>query len=196
LPFLTILAPSKGYYESEIRCHKKLTDWEIVFQLRRWLPNRYLVVVADYRYAVLEFLAACQELSNPVTIITRLRFDAALYRPAPPYSGIGRSRKIRNAVTYCGYHCPSPKHSMAECHTYLVKRATKRNASHFTARVWYHTGKPPVSIRWVLARAPRGTYEPITLLSTDTTRCPRQIAETGILVAGGWKSLLKKGIPP
>jgi hypothetical protein len=66
LPFLTILAPSKRYYESEGRHHKKLTDWarQIVFQLRRWLPNRYLVVVADYSYAVLEFLAACQELSN------------------------------------------------------------------------------------------------------------------------------------
>jgi hypothetical protein len=42
---------------------------------------------------VLEFLAACQELSNPVTVITRLRFDAALYQPAPPYSGKGRPRK-------------------------------------------------------------------------------------------------------
>ena len=61
LPFLTVLAPSKPYYESEKRCHKKLTDWEMVFQLRLWLPNRYLVVVADYSYAVLEFLAACQE---------------------------------------------------------------------------------------------------------------------------------------
>ena len=74
LPFLTILAPSKRYYESERRCHKKLADWarQIVCQLRRWLPNRYLVVVADYSYAMLEFLATCQELSNPVTIITRL----------------------------------------------------------------------------------------------------------------------------
>jgi hypothetical protein len=65
---------------------------------------------------------------------------------------------------------------MAECHTYLVKRATKRNASHFTARVWYHTGKPPVSIRWVLVRDSCGKYEPIALLSTDTTLCPNQIA--------------------
>ena len=95
LPFLTILAPSERYYESKIGCHKKLTDWarQIVFQLRRWLPNRYLVVVADYSYAVLEFLAACQALSNPVTIITRLRLDAALYQPPPPYSGTGRPRK-------------------------------------------------------------------------------------------------------
>ena len=88
LPFLTILALSKRYYESKSRRHKKLTDWarQIVFQLRRWFPNRYLVVVADYSYAVLEFLATCQQLSNPVTIITRLRLDAALYQPAPPYT--------------------------------------------------------------------------------------------------------------
>ena len=42
--------------------------------------------------------------------------------------------------------------------------------------VWYHTGRPLVSIRWVLIQAPLGKYEPIALLSTDTTLCPNQIA--------------------
>ena len=45
-------------------------------------------------YAALEFLAACREWSNPVTVVTRLRLDAALYAPAPPrVSGqVGRPR--------------------------------------------------------------------------------------------------------
>ena len=42
--------------------------------------------------------------------------------------------------------------------------------------VWYRTGKPPVSIRWILIRDPPGKYKPIALLSTDTTPCPIQIA--------------------
>ena len=54
----------------------------MVFQLRGWLPEQALIVVGDSTYAALEFLHACQSLSRPVTIITRLRLDAALYEPA------------------------------------------------------------------------------------------------------------------
>ena len=66
LPFLTVLAPSEGYNEQHRR-HKKITDWgrQMIRQLRRWLPGRSLVVVADSSYAVLELLAcAAHELRN------------------------------------------------------------------------------------------------------------------------------------
>jgi hypothetical protein len=41
--------------------------------------------------------------------------------------------------------------------------------------VWYHSGKPPVPIRWGLVRDPKGVYETIALLSTDLDLCPEQI---------------------
>jgi hypothetical protein len=41
--------------------------------------------------------------------------------------------------------------------------------------VWYHSGKPPVAIRWVLVRDPKGRCEPIALLSTDLKLEARQI---------------------
>ena len=68
------------------RVPKKLTDRarQIILQLRRWLPNRALVLVADSSYAALDLLHFCQSLTQPVTLITRLRLDAALYEPAPP----------------------------------------------------------------------------------------------------------------
>src|SRR5215208_4845297 len=49
LPFLSVLAPSERYYQGKARGHKKLTEWarQIVLQARRWLPKRFLVVVAD-----------------------------------------------------------------------------------------------------------------------------------------------------
>ena len=152
LPFLTILAPSKRYYESESRRHKKLTDWarQIVFQLRRWLPNRYLVVVADYSCAVLEFLATCQELSNPVTVITRLRLDAALYQPAPPYSGTGRPRKKGARLPTLPSILQAPN-TQFTLDWYNGQQREMEVTSQLA--VWYHTGKPPVSIRWVLIRA-------------------------------------------
>src|SRR5438132_1675613 len=45
---------------------------------------RLLVAVADSSDAALDFLAACGAWRSPVTVITRLRLDAALYEPAPP----------------------------------------------------------------------------------------------------------------
>src|SRR5215470_17192172 len=85
LPFFTVLAPSERYNEQHRRRHKKLTDWgrQMIRQLRRWLPGRYLVVVADSSYAVLELLACAAGLLETVTVITRLRLDAALYDPVP-----------------------------------------------------------------------------------------------------------------
>jgi hypothetical protein len=86
LPFLTVLAPSERYYEGRKQQHKQLTDWarQMLMQVRTWLPNRMLVVVADSTYAALELLASAQGLAQPVTIVTRLRLDAAHYDPAPP----------------------------------------------------------------------------------------------------------------
>lgn len=86
LPFFTVLAPSERFFQERGRAHKKLTDWarQMLYQLRRWLPDRPLVVVADYSYSVLEWLHTIQAMSQPITIVTRLRLDAALYDPAPP----------------------------------------------------------------------------------------------------------------
>jgi hypothetical protein len=85
LPFLTVLAPSERYYQGRKRAHKKLTDWarQMVLQVRRWLPTRQSVIVADSGFAVMALLARLQRLPHPVCMITRLRLDAALYEPAP-----------------------------------------------------------------------------------------------------------------
>jgi hypothetical protein len=95
LPFWTALAPSERDYAERGRTPKQLTDWarQMVFQVRRGLPKRDLVVGADRAYAALDFLHACASLVRPVTVITRLRLDAALYQPAPPDWGKGRPRK-------------------------------------------------------------------------------------------------------
>ncbi len=97
LPFLTVLAPSERYHQQRGQRHKQLTDWarQMIAQVRAWLPDRLLVVVADSSYAALELLAACQQLPQPVSVVTRLRLDAALYDPAPQRQPrqVGRPRK-------------------------------------------------------------------------------------------------------
>src|SRR3954468_1658429 len=85
LPFFTVLAPSERYHQERGQRHKTLPDWgrQMLLPLRRWLPDRYLVAVADSTYAALDLLAAGARLAHPVVVITRLRLDAALYDPAP-----------------------------------------------------------------------------------------------------------------
>lgn len=85
LPFLTVLAPPERYHQQCRRAHKKLTDWarQMLVQVRRWVSQRELVVVADSSFAVLTLLDALRHVAQPITMITRLRLDAALYELAP-----------------------------------------------------------------------------------------------------------------
>src|SRR5712692_375621 len=86
LPFLTCLAPSERFYMKKARTHKKLTDWgrQMVMQLRRGLPERQLVIVADNSFAAISWLFQLSRLPGQICLIVRFRMDAALYEPAPP----------------------------------------------------------------------------------------------------------------
>jgi DDE superfamily endonuclease len=90
LPFLTLLAPSKRFYTNKNRAPKTLLDWarQAALQIHRWLPDRYVVLVADSAFAAIEFLAAVR---NYVCVVTRLRLDANLFDfPPPKHKGRGR----------------------------------------------------------------------------------------------------------
>jgi len=177
LPFLTVLAPSERYYEARGRTPKKITDWarQLIFQLRRWLPMQPLIIVGDSAYAALDFLNACQTLKQPVTVITRLRLDAALYEPPPPYSGRGRPRKK-------GKRLPTLQHLLDHEQT-VWQRLTVPWYNHQLRPIeivtgtafWFHFGLPGVHIRYVLIRDVAGKFDPQALLSTDLTLSPEQI---------------------
>lgn len=178
LPFLTVLAPSERYHEQAGRRHKKITDWarQMIFQLRRWLPYRTLVVVADYSYAALVFLHACQTMVNPVTVITRLRLDAALYEPAPPPTGkAGRPRKKGKRLPTLQAILDDPQTKWQSVKVRWYDGQTRLMEITSQTAVWYHSGLPPVPIRWVLIRDPQEKYETIALLSTSLEIDPLQI---------------------
>jgi len=177
LPIMTVLAPSERYYEERGRKPKKLTDraQQMIRQLRRWLPQPSIVVVADSSYAALELLATCQALS--VTVVTRLRLDAALYDPAPPYTGKGRPRRK-------GKRLPTPQHYLDAAETtwttvdlrwYDGQRRLMEIASQ--TALWFHYGLPAVPIRWVLIRDPLGEYDTVCLLCTDQEALPPAIVD-------------------
>jgi hypothetical protein len=186
LPVLTALAPSERYDQELGRRHKTLTDWayQLLLVVRRWWRQRPIVAVADSTYAAIAFLARCRRLAKPITIITRLRLDAALYEPAPP-----RRPRQRGRPRLKGERLPALTAVAAAAKTtwtpltvrqwYGLGERAIEVASH--TALWYHTGLPPVPLRWVLIRDPQGKFETQALLCTDLDATPEQIVTWFVL---------------
>ncbi len=169
LPVLTVLCPSERFAQQSGRRHKTPLDWarQMVLQLRRWLPDREIIVVGDNTYAALEWLGAVRE---HVVAITRLRLDARLYEPPPPRKPgtMGRPRKR-------GARLPSLEGVLADprvcwCRVRVSEwygRGERELEITTGTAVWFHGGLPVVPIRWVLVRDPQGKLDPKAFLSTD-----------------------------
>ena len=180
LPFLTVLAPSERYHQERGLRHKTLADWtrQMITQVRRWLPDRLLVVVADSSYAVLTLLDACRRLRPAVRFITRLRLDAALYEPAPPRAPgqVGRPRVKGKRLPTLEQVLHHPKTRWQKVTVPRWYSQGEREVEVVTGTgVWYHSGLPVVPIRWVLIRDPQGKFAPQALLCTDQNIEPVQI---------------------
>lgn len=182
LPFLTVLAPSERFYETSGRAHKKLTDVmrQALLQVRRWLPDRTLVFVADSSYAVIEFLWQMTQLAQPITMVVRFRMDAALYEPAPPRLPTQKGRPRKK-----GKRLPTLLTVAANAKTVWTKQVMRnwygemKRAIEFTSEtaVWFHSGQPPLPLRWVIVRDPLGRFKTQAVLCTDLNVTPLQIIE-------------------
>lgn len=181
LPCLTCLAPSERFYKKKPRAHKKLTDWgrQMVMQLRRWLPERQLVIVADSSFAVILWLFQLSQLPGQICLIVRFRLDAALYEPAPKQRRPGQ----RGRTPKKGKRLPTleqvAQNSKTKWKRVLIPdwyghgRRTVEIVSN--TAVWYHNGQPPLPIRWVLIRDPKGKFKTQALLCTDLSVARVQI---------------------
>jgi len=179
LPFLTVLAPSERYYQGKIRQHKKLTEWarQMVLQARRWLPKRFLVIIADSSFAVIELLWQLRQLKNPVCMIVRFRMDAALYEPAKPTPGaMGRPRKKgqRLPTLETVAEDKQTRWKQISVHQWYGEKKRMIELTSKTA-IWYHTGQPPLPIRWVIVRDPKQIFKIQALLCTDLSVSAEQI---------------------
>jgi hypothetical protein len=180
LPFLSALAPSERYAAKRGRRHKKITEWawQLLLVVRRWHPQREIVAIADRAYASLKLLESCRKLSDPITFVSRLRLDAALYEPAPPRrpGQIGRPRLKGERLPNLSEVAEAPKTvwkptTIANWYgsgERMVEIASK-------TAVWYSTGLFAVPLRWVLVRDPEGEFKTQALLCTDLGADPKKI---------------------
>ncbi len=91
LPFLTVLAPSKKCNEKEKKRHKTSIDWtqQMVKLVSCW-AKRPWILIGDGAYACMKLAQTC--LKRHVTLISRLRLDAQLYK-FPESTGKTRGRR-------------------------------------------------------------------------------------------------------
>lgn len=176
LPFLTLLAPSKRYYDNQPRAPKTLLDWarQAVLQISRWLPDRQIVLVADSAFAAIGFLAA---IGHRVCVVTRLRLDAKLFDfPPPKPKGRGRPPLKGKPLHKLATLLDDPTVSWHRLNVSLWYGRTNRtlDVTSGTA-LWYRAGVPPVPIRWLLVRDPKGELEPQAFLATDPNAKPKDM---------------------
>jgi hypothetical protein len=180
LPFLTILAPSERYYAEKARAHKKVTDWmrQALLQIRRWLPGRAVVFVADSSYAVLDLLARMTQLPEPIIMVLRFRLDAALYEPALPRQAgqLGRTRKkgarLPTLVQVAAHDQTRWQRHVVPYWYGELKRTIELTSG---TAVWFHSGHSAVPIRWVIVRDPLGIFKTQALLCTDPQATPQHM---------------------
>jgi DDE superfamily endonuclease len=180
LPFLSALAPSERYAAARGRRHKKITEWawQLLLLVRRWYPQREIVAVADRTYASLKLLDRCRKLSDPITFVTRLRLDAALYEPAPPRrpGQIGRPRLKGERLPNLSEVTDDPTTVWKPtkiANWYGSGERLVEIASE--TAVWYSTGLFAAPVRWVLIRDPEGGFKTQALLCTDLRADPQKI---------------------
>jgi hypothetical protein len=179
LPFCSALTPSGRYYASRGRKPVRLADRarQMLRLVRRWVPQRRIVVVADSSFAVLHLLAA---VCRDVTMVTRLRLDAALYDPAP-----ARAPGTRGRPRLKGSAQPSLQQVLADPDTqwksitlaYWYGHLQKQLDVATGTAVWYHGGAPIVPLRWVLVRDPAGKLKPQAFLCTDQQAGAMQVLD-------------------
>lgn len=109
-------------------------------------------------------------------MVTRLRLDAALYDPAPPYAGGRPRRKGKRLPTPPQYgDAPETAWTTVDLKWYDGQQRSLEIASQ--TALWFPYGLPAVPIRWVLIRDLLGKYETVCLLCTDPLVAPNQLVE-------------------
>lgn len=191
LPFLVIPTLSNKLCEKLGKQHRGPVFWAqwALLRVRRWHPDRAVVLVGDGSYSALELIAAGQKASAEglaATVVTGLRLDAGLYEVAPERQPgeRGRNRLKGAAQAKLQDRLRDEKTVWQDIHVDWYGGQTKRLQVLSEVSLWYKRGRAPVPIRWVLVRAMDDPhFKPAAYLCSDVEATPQQILQW---VIGRW----------
>ncbi len=186
LPFLVVPVRSEKTCRKFRRRHVGTVRWaqRLLRHVQAWCPERELVAVGDGAYAAVELIHQCQTLTTrreaPLRLVSRLRWDAALYAPPgqPPPGKRGPKPKK-------GVRLPSLATRLTDPETPWERvdvawyGGRQRTVEWVTGTALWHTaGQDPVPLRWLLVREPQGAaggLEPAALCCSDPKATPEQL---------------------
>lgn len=187
LPFLTVLAPSEKTNRANGKRHKTSIDWigQMIPLVRRWFPDRAIILVVDGGLAAVKLGLRCCRLLVPVTYVSRLRLDAALYDPPVPPSPGKRGPKAKKGPRQMSLQArvsaPTTVWTTVTIPWYGGQQREVDLASG--TALWYTPGTDPLPLRWVLVRdrAKKQLFAPQAFFATDQQASAAQIVEWFVL---------------
>jgi hypothetical protein len=166
--------------KAQPRQHKTAVDILMILirKVHRWLPERLVVLTVDGGYAAVKLALVCVQMPNLV-LVTRLRWDVALYHPPGP-----RPAGQRGRAPLKGARQRSPKEWAArsdadwdEVELNWYKGSKKKMLLFSRTALWYTQGQSPVWIRYVITRDPAGKLHDELFACTKLDATPAQIIE-------------------
>ena len=179
LPFMSVPSLSPKTSAALGKSHRTQVQWAVLMikRVRRWLPERQLILVGDGDYAACELIDCCQQLEPPVQQVSTLRLDAALYDfPDQPQPGK-----------------PGPKPKRGPVQPKLIQRLfridtawqrlevpwyggqTKTLEMATGTALWWPRRLKELPLRWVLVLCPDNSFRPSAFFCSDPAVPPELI---------------------
>jgi hypothetical protein len=178
LPFMTVLALGEKTSTRLSKRHHTLVQWAeiMIDKVRRWQPEREIILVGDGSYAAIVLVQRCQRLKKRVKLLSRLRLDARLFDFPSPQPKLKRGPKPKKGTrqVQLAQRLEDPETNWK---TLKVILYGKEHSIEFITgtSLWHTPGQDPVAIRWVLARCPNDSFEPAAFFCSDTNMSTKQI---------------------
>jgi len=149
---------------------------DMLLEVRRWFPNRQLVLIGDGAYANETMFSGWSDLAKHVKYVGVMRSDAALYDPAPPQ----QPKSKRGPKPKKGPRLPSPKEAAKKAdrtrspQSPWAWQTVTAMAYGVQRELWvvsylavWPTVLGLVPIRVVVVRDPQGKFDDAYLFTTD-----------------------------
>jgi hypothetical protein len=176
LPFLTVPVLSEKTCQKLGKPHISGGEWAIwiVERLRRWQPDREIVLVGDGGYASIELVRACRR--RKITLVTRLRWDATLYESPLPQPKGKRGPKPKKGPRQPSFaeRVADPKSEWKPVRVPWYGGGMKAVELLSGIGLWHTPRADPVSLRWVIiryeedSRTGKRTTKTLALLCSET----------------------------
>ncbi len=168
----------KKYRYRDASRHKTSLDWirQMIKQVRRWLPQHPLVLVVDGGLASLGLGWSCVAIE--ATMVSRLRWDAALYHEPPKQQPKGkRGRKPKKGKRQRTLQQWADRADTPWVEEEIDWYGGKKKKLWLFAHnaLWYTPGWDPLPIRFVIVRDPKGKLRDEVFFCTDQEAKPVSI---------------------